>query len=326
MTKPPELPIIDGAIFVDNSALELLQTCPRSFEYSYLNRRISSGDRPALNFGSAIHEALRYRYERWGHSVVSDPQGDISNLLADFFSAHPQSEADYRDLTYATKTIEAYNRFYCAEPFGLCQNKDGKPLVEKTFSFELGQLQNIKIIYTGRIDLAFTNNEGEWIMDHKTTSVFGQQFEDDMAASAQMRGYCMAYWQVFGRRPRGYYVNAIRTRPPLKKDAIDDFLGTKKPGRDDNFKRLYWHVTEDDLMEWKRDTLQQVSTFLYHHSNDFFPRHKKWCVGKYGRCPYYDLCSVPASQRSGLLQSSLFVDNTWSPLNVPKPLPNVSQP
>lgn len=297
----------------------MLQTCPRSFEYSYLRQRVKSSDRPALNFGGALHLALAYRYNQCGSNAVTDEQEQaINEVLSQHFLSNPQPIEEYRNLEYAQQTIKGYNSLYGNEPFTVLKTGKGNPFVEASFSFPLGSVQNTPVYFSGRIDLGFSNNEGEWILDHKTSSQFGQSFEDEMAITPQLIGYCWAFQQAFGRKPLGYWVNAIRSRPPTKDEKRKMEFGEKGKPRTDNYKRLYYYVTDDMIAEWKQDTIELVSTYLWHHDKAFFPRHKKWCVGKYGQCQYYSVCSLPRERREWALSQNVFMDNTWSPLNSAK--------
>lgn len=138
MTNLPPLPLIDGCMFIDNSLLESLTTCPRALQYSRLNRRISSADKPSLSFGSAIHLALEFRYR-----VAKDTRPDNilessqANILSNYFSKNPAPIDDWRNLNWAVETIKRYNQRYPVEEFSLlkydeprkCDKCEGKGAV-----------------------------------------------------------------------------------------------------------------------------------------------------------------------------------------------------
>jgi hypothetical protein len=325
MSDPlPQLPLIDGALLLDNSSLELLQTCPRQFEYSWLRKRILAADKPALNYGGGIHVGLAERYSNYGHRALHEVEEHSCNeAMRVFFEARPQPENDFRTEIAAARLLKAYNTVYQKEPFDILMLPSGKPCVEVSFAFPLGTVQNIPIIFTGRIDLCIKDSTGEWVLDHKTSSVFGQSFNDDMSMTAQFRGYCWAFQQTFGRKPTGYIVNAIRVRPPTKEEKDAESVGIEPAMRKDNFERRPYFITQSEIDEWRLDTLALISTMLFHHDSNFFPRHKKWCVGKYGKCQFFDVCSLPETERLRVLNSNAFEDNVWSPLNEVK---NKTQP
>lgn len=121
MNLPP-LPLVEGAFIIDNSGLELLQTCARAHEYNRLRKRILAAGKPALDFGSAIHLALEWRYRNCKNDSPGvfdeDEQADV---LSTFFAEHPMPEDDFRNLNYAMELIKRYNIKYAIEPFNLME-------------------------------------------------------------------------------------------------------------------------------------------------------------------------------------------------------------
>lgn len=306
----PLLPLVDGALLLDNSTLELLQTCPRSMEYAYLRKRTLAREKPALNFGSAIHAALAHRYKHFEDRALTTPDlVQVLDVLDQHFLANPQPDGDYRTLSLARSLTESYFKVWSREPFKVVQGK-----VEASFALLIGHINGQPVYWTGRIDLVVEENSGIWVMDHKTSSMFGESFWNEMAMTAQQLGYVWACKQSLGKTPRGYIINGIRTRKPTRLDEYDE----TKMVRADDFARQQFVVTEDMLTEWQENVLSLVREFLWHHSNDYMPRKTKWCVGKYGLCPFYDVCSLPRSSREQMLMSSQYEDSVWSPLNKPK--------
>jgi hypothetical protein len=118
----PLLPLIDGCLFVDNSMLELLTTCPRALEYNQLHKRVAANEKPSLNFGSAVHLALEYRYQKYQSRLLDDQYNqDVAHLLSDFFDEHPCPLDDFRNLNWAIEVVKQYNATYAAESFELLQ-------------------------------------------------------------------------------------------------------------------------------------------------------------------------------------------------------------
>lgn len=125
--------------------LELLTTCPRALEYNKLHQRIASNEKPSLNFGSAIHLALEYRYQRY-QSGLLDAQytNDIAVLLSNFFDEHPCPLEDFRNLNWALGIVKQYNHRYAVEEFSLlkydvpqtCAHCDGKGEFEEDIPTE----------------------------------------------------------------------------------------------------------------------------------------------------------------------------------------------
>jgi hypothetical protein len=219
----------------------------------------------------------------------------------------------YRNLTTAQQLVKAYNDHYGPENFTILYQND-KPVIEASLMHDLGTVRGVRIVFTGRVDLSVHYDGKLWNVDHKTTSLYGNSFWDDMGMSAQQRGYCWSLWKATGTLPAGYVINAIRVRRPTKADlALEEATF-----RADDFQRQFFTLAEADLHEWERNTLALVDEMLYHYENDFMPQKRKWCVGKYGRCQFYDVCSLPQDSRETILTSSLYENDTWTPLNKPK--------
>jgi len=197
MNPLPPLPLQNGALFVDNSMLELLTTCPRALQYNRLAKRIAATDKPSLAFGSAVHLALEYRYSTYTN-LPPDAllHSEIADLLTKFFDEHPTPSDDYRNLNWCLEIVRRYNEHYAIEPFQLLVDPTGKPMVELSFALplftfvDLANDRSIPIIYTGRIDLPVLWDGQLSIMDHKSSSMVGPSFFDKMRMSAQQKGYC----------------------------------------------------------------------------------------------------------------------------------------
>jgi len=317
MTKIAELPIIDGCVFLDNSTLEYLTTCTRSMEYYFVRKRILGQNRSALTFGGAIHAGLETRYRVWDEPP---PLPAMIIAATEYMSEHQHEANDHRTLDLATKILRVYADNYSSEPFKVLSGADDQPLVEKSFCIELCSLpydgKKITFFYIGKIDLIIQMDDRCWTLDHKTTSMMGTGFFEEQSVNPQHEGYCWSYWKATGTLPAGFYINAIRVRPPTL--GVDKFGNAKAKKREDvepaDFQRERCYVTEERLLEWEFNTVALLEEFLFNASRDYFPQKKKWCVAKYGRCQYYDICTLPKASREVMIQSPLYIDQTWSPL------------
>lgn len=336
-TLPP-LPLVDGCFLIDNSSLEALQTCPRAFEYSRLSKRISSADKPALSFGTAIHHALEWRYKNCRNTspTIVDEE-EMGKLLHEYFTAHPVTDDEPRNINLAIELMRRYNQKYHLEPFNVLVDDKGQTMVELSFALPLfvykteesvmvetgvispegikeympdQQTKEIPVIYTGRIDLPVMWDDQLIIIDHKTTSMLGPQFFEEQKMSAQQLGYAWAFEQLTGKSVAGFCINGLRTRvPPVKprSQTIDQWW-------DEALQRDIIYIRPEQLTEWKKNVIALIETFFWHYSRQYLPMQTKWCVGKYGKCPYFDVCSLPKQTRPIMLSSPVFTDNTWSPL------------
>jgi hypothetical protein len=308
----PPLPLVDGCLFLDNTTMEYIITCARSAEYYALRKRRLAESRSALFFGGAIHSALEYRYKNAGVLPPNEiPKGQVE-LLTKLFEDAPTALDDFRTASLATSLIRHYNYRYSTEEFKIVQIND-TPAVEQSFAVELCRLPvptwiyptgQIVVIYTGRIDL-LVQWDGLFNVDHKTTSILGTGFFEEQNMSPQQIGYVWAVQKTLGVMPLGYVINAIRTRPPAK---------TRKEAEDDDFIRQKYYCDPQRVVEWERNIIALLEEFLWKYVRGYFPLEQKWCVAKYGRCQYYDVCELNQEHRMTMLMSGRYAPNTWSPL------------
>lgn len=332
MNTLPPLPLVpDGSgnlwLFIDNSSIENLTTCPRAFEYSWLRRKRGAGDRPALNFGSGIHAALEARYKSDAYDYINGAtEQKMFDALTKHFTENPQPEDEYRTLDLATKLVTKYNQKYLTEGFEVAVLEDGRRCVEMPFAVPLtdsggnnirfiysplhgedsGLPTGIYIMYTGKIDLVIREHNQLYTFDHKTAFMFGNGFWQEQQMSGQHVGYNWAVDQVLKVNTQGYRINAIRTRKPAKSNPDPT---------DEDFERNTYYVTSERKQEWKTNLIAVIEEFLWNYSRGYMPMRTKWCVGKYGACQFFDACSLPQEQRLMTLESGLYVDDEWSPLN-----------
>lgn len=328
------LPLQNGAFFVDNSFLEQLQQCPTMLKYNQIERRVLASSKPSLNFGSALHLALEHRYRNFGTDlqdllVKSDCESQQAELLARFFSENPAPEDEYRNLNWAMELVKQYNNRYPIEPFNLLSDAEGKPLVELTFAvpflavdketFEVRIITSLKdlrpnefaLIYCGKVDLPILWDSHLFTMDHKTTSRLGDSFWEEQKVSPQHFGYCWAFKRLLGQQPLGFVINAIRTKEMAAKPK-----GGAAAFWEETFQRNKEYISVDGWQfdEWEKNTIALIEEFFFYLKKGYFPMKRKWCMGKYGKCQYYEVDYAPPHQRMEYLQSSAFEDYTWSPL------------
>lgn len=328
-TAQTALPLVDDALFIDNSSLEVFSTCARAAQYYICEKRESSEERSALGFGKRIHSILESRYRL--NTGVIPPSGDESGTAARMFATAqavfadhvPTGEEDYRNFSTATEFISKYNEFYPVEGFEILRLADGTPAIEIPFALPIGELEingellvrgldggpptlkhfdKIKIIWQGRIDMIVRQNNGIYILDHKTTSMMGPNYFKEFDLSHQVYGYIHSASVLLNSPVAGFIVNALAIRKPTK------------TGKAFEFQRYPIHTEQGLLGEWLTDTMYLVSDFVEMARRGYFPKMTKWCVGKYGTCQYHHICGLPPHSRNIMLHSGNFREVKWNPL------------
>jgi hypothetical protein len=330
------LPLLDGdTLLLDNSSLETFTTCPRSAQYLVCEKRKSSTERSALKFGGIIHQALELRYLAASsmYAQTDEVQSVMMARLSKEFSTWQPPEEDFRTYTCATELIRLYGETYPFESFQVLKDSTGRPFVEMPFAVPIGQIDindriwvkpmaknvdgvvcqsapleerfvsTINLIWTGKIDLAYSLDGRNFILDHKTTSIMGPSYFTSFEDSHQLIGYSWAAEHLLGVPIHGFVVNAIGVRKPTKTGKAFEFI------------RKAFSVDKWQKDEWVSDTMHIVSDFIEMCRRGYLPKHRAWCVGKFGECQFRKVCTLPPEQRQIMLSTGEYEDATWSPLN-----------
>lgn len=305
---------------IDNSSLEVFTTCPRSAEYKLVQSR-TSPTRSPLVYGGAIHAGLEAHYR-------NEPEENVYRAVIDHFDKEKFISLDWRTPDRAIDTLQRYRKRYLVDEFNPAPEEIEIPFSLPLTSFELDDflaygpelltnlpapsrfeagldslyVKRIDVYWTGKIDI-LTRSQGELtLIDHKTTSMVGPTFWKDFELSSQFIGYVWAGQQIKGESITSAWVNAIIGRAPTKTGVGTDF------------ERNRFRYTAEQVQEWEDETKMIVGDFIANLCRGKFPKHTKWCVGKYGVCAYHDVCSLPSKARQSALSSDIYANNTWSPL------------
>lgn len=297
----PLLPPDDNTIFIDNSTLERFAKCARSFEYYAINRRCGNATRIALVFGTAVHAALEARYKglELGNQIAAGM--NILNTI----EIPPE---EHRNAEFLRNVVSQYDTFCMTnddyEPIAV----NGVPFVEHAFALPLGSVAGpngarYNVVYTGKIDLLVKYQDRILPVDHKTTSMFGPSFFDEFVNSSQPHGYAWAAQQLLQQPIDGYMINAIVVRKPTR------------TGTSIEFARQPYFLESGRVDEWRENTLWLIQRFVNDWINKMFPMETTWCCNKYGKCEYFNVCTVAREGREKVIKSNLYTDVVWNPLH-----------
>ena len=323
MSEPSyALPLIDDTLFIDNSTLEVFTTCPRAAQYYVCQKKEKNTERPALRFGGIVHKILETRYRRNDPCVTPECEAAmVATAEAEFAQWTPPLE-EFRNYGAAVNLIHEYNKHYPIEPFRPVMSGQ-TPLIEVPFacllgevpvmetilirnpdgSIELRSVETIKVMWQGRIDMVVQYEGRHYLVDHKTTSVMGPTYFREFEMSSQFHGYTWAAQKLLNTPIHGAIINAIGVRKPTR------------TGVPLEFERKTVQLSQTSLEEWERDTLYIVADFIEMVRRQYMPKHTKWCVGKYGMCQFFDVCTLPVEQRQQMLTTGEYKSVTWNPLS-----------
>jgi hypothetical protein len=322
----------DLILEIDNSSLEYFNSCARSAEYQLVHKRGFDGS-SATMYGGAIHNFL----ERNVRGVSFED--NVRAMQEEFALMPPKDVDDWRTFDHALTAMQMYRTMYAQrDDFGVAFDGKNQPLVEVPFRLPLTtidldatipytaelivvddptpkpvKVKRVHIYWTGKIDLLGWHGADmpvPAVMDHKTTSMLGPTFFKDFELSQQVVGYVWATRQLV--EPLGLPREFAGTLT-----FILDVIAGRKPSRtgvQNEFVRQKYVYTEAMLLEWQVNVSHLTADFLAHLLRGYFPMQTKWCVGKYGMCPFHDVCVLPANLRLQHLYAA-YAPVKWSPLN-----------
>ena len=171
----------------------------------------------ALDFGIAVHKGLEVFYDpermTYGRQMREDFAlraftDSCSNQRARVLLAQPnlavETEEDFAEReTLGEGMLEHY--FLWSK-----ENDDFVP-VKSEVEFEV-PIPGIDAVYQGRIDLIIENEQGTWIVDHKTAAQFTDTAYMDL--DMQVSSYCWAIRKQLGIEVKGVIINELRKSVP----------------------------------------------------------------------------------------------------------------
>jgi hypothetical protein len=285
-----------GQLKLANSEYEPIDACPAKGAFAVLARRVSARNQIALVFGDAFHGAMEAH-------LLGKPVDEQINIA--LTRARNNNMGQFEDAKRNYGSLETLIRIYNAEyemritkfkPFMLDETT---PAVEKTFELPLGHVYayhgngetiKIDVIIRGKLDLLSYWKDGKpWVVDHKTTSIMGEQFTADKMRGSQFILYVMGARTLVPHNPvGGCVINAACIR--AKNMEFKTFDLPFPQWQLDQFKMNFLLRVQG----WLRDI------YLGLESGDMLTNRQS-CVTKYGKCAYFDVCQAHPSMQDGIL-------------------------
>lgn len=325
-------------LVIDNSSAEKFVTCPTSANFYLVHGREAHARNSALVFGGAIHAGLE-------SLLKGDPDEVQDQRILRHFTENPApTSEDYRTPMRALEVLRHYRqRATFPDYVWELQSDSSGPLIERAFELPLGVIDvgcrirtihpnqwgdgvvdeteggvwvdKIHVAWSGRTDAVAHCNNAVRVVDHKTTSIAGDQVSKDFFLSNQTIGYVWAAQQLWPElNVSGFCVNFIHLKRPAAGAGLMD-RGPRGGEPALNFFRSYFDYTPERIRWWENNALLIVSDFIQCLVRNEFPSHTKWCFGKYGQCPYHDVCSIDDLEAQlRVLHSDMYKSVTWNPV------------
>lgn len=307
----------NGELHIDNSDYVNWNSCfIKGLFADALKRQPTKGQGP-LAYGSAIHKALEVYHASDKPDMDEVIQAGTDEAIAENL---PAIADEKRNMESLVSTLWSYNADYVSrsDKFKVV-TLDNKLLIEQGFSLPLGEFNIepvptldipglIQIYWQGKIDMVVIDQATNelWIVDHKTTSVMGEKYVDGMLRSNQMLGYSWAteeLTKVFDMKVAGVIINAIAVR---------------KSGTE--FRRWRIPYPQWQLDEWHGEVVdgcyELLEKLVRYLSGEAAIPNRESCVGKYGRCQFFDVCNMHPDMKDGtLFDDEQYKISTFDPLS-----------
>lgn len=299
-----------GSKIYDNSILSAYKDCPRKYQLRYLMDWRSEGTSMPLVFGLSWHSGqdVVWQYAR----KVSGEQ-ELANLaMVKFYETWEAeglpAELDMEQIErYAPRTPLIAHEMYA----GYIRDRwkilmEAQVLaVEQPFAVPMPGREDTW--YVGRLDKVIDFNSQVLVIEHKTTTSYKKDggfqtaYVESWFSDAQMKGY------QFGG---GLYFNG------LSQVWVDAALVHKKEHK--HFRFIPVAHQMPIIEEWIADTDKWIARLELDTAKEYFPKNENACFGKYGRCPFVDICrsipdnALPEEPPPG------FIIEKWSPFDLLK--------
>lgn len=301
---------------INFSSLSVMQECQRKTEYLLIRKLRPNLDSPALLFGSAIHKGLEtfYRGKRTQRVIPSEYREIMQQIACgrwesawsesllfcaayDFVTKAEPLKAlpddNKRSIFTGVWMLQHYMERYLTDEYVVYEDDKG-PIVERGFTFRLGEEAGMIIDVFGTIDFVMKNEVTGQILpgDHKTASSL-YDFYDMCKPNHQYTIYTQAANKVFGLECDSFLINALQVKAPPK---------TSK-GSPPDFARQITTRTADDFEETKDAITLACLTFRANHIANTWPLSAPGPCSKYGGCSFREVCAAPKELRENIIQA-----------------------
>lgn len=282
-------------INLDNSKRSTFASCPKKYYWQYIRHLQPKIGAEALIFGKVYH-AFHEGYRKACKENLSKEE-KIKQALA-FGVASWAKEMSFPYII-DTEDVRTFDNCYLAfvkyfETF----TEDIIPIeIEHYFSEPLFTERDYTVSFAGKIDCIGTLKKGEniAIFDDKTTSYSLNAIKEQSSRSAQFLGYSWIASKL-SSPTNIVYVNCV-------------YLKNLKSGLVIQHDRGVCIFSEHDYIEWHKSFISTAYRIVEAHKTNNFPMEFDSCFGKYGRCKFLELCSMPA-YNEGYIEEN-FIEREW---------------
>lgn len=208
-----------GRLRLSFTRVDTFERCPRRFRYQYVDG-LPQAPAPQLSFGSSVHSALEWLYDR-KHPVLPSRE-ELLQALFDTWDTTGYAEVgrdeQLRAYEHARAVVSAFHSRLEREGFRL------PAATEAWFELPMGT----DVVVVGSIDRLDVDDDGTMhVIDYKTNR--RARTRAQVRDSLQLAIYALATRELYGRLPAtvglDFVVPGVVVRVPIEEIALDTVPG-----------------------------------------------------------------------------------------------------
>jgi len=308
----------------DNTRISQYKTCPRSYFIRHVLGWRSEGTGLALIFGLSWHDAQDIV---WGQAKKNNPFTDKPHdpsSLAEFAFLNFQQTWEENGMP-ANPSFDWNNQYAPRTPSIAREMLHAYTtarwnMLQEAVVFAIEQPFAVPIPgmpghwYIGRLDKGVEFNSQRLILEHKTTTAyatignFRTDYVDSWYMSSQVKGYEFGGNLFYGD------VNAVWVDAALVHKKIHDAFKFIPVAHS-------FPLVEEWLLgtkKWIAEISEEEENYRAKGSLDptMFKKNEESCFGKYGPCPYIDICRSVADPSALDSVPGGYVYEKWEPFSI----------
>jgi len=290
--------------FYDNTMVSSYKECPRRYQIRHKLGWRSQGTAMPLIFGLSWHAGMD---AVWTYAPKL-PSGELADIAlmqfletweAEGMPARPDLEQlealGNRNPSVAHEMIVNY-----IAARGAMLREAKLVACEQPFAVPLPGATDVW--YIGRLDKVIEYNGQTLVIEHKTTS----EYKKD----GGFKSLYIESWYS-DSQVKGYQFGGAMFFPDLSQVWVDAALVHKTVH--DAFRFVPVAHQQPLLQEWLRDTLDWVKRIQGDAERNYFPKNESACIGKYGACPFLDICRTTADPAKLAGPPPGYILDRWEP-------------
>lgn len=291
--------------FFDNTRLSSYKDCPRKYQLRHILNWSRTSTAIPLSFGSSWHSAMDAVWK-----VAQSENERQTRMIAQ--AAFEQTwEEEGLPVDLSVELVEKFSprvpmvandmlNHYIVTRWRMLQESE-VVAIEQPFAVPLPDLTDTW--YVGRLDKVVKFGGQTLVIEHKTTTAYKKDggflssFTEGWDSDSQVKGYEYGGSLYFG----------------IQQVWIDAALVHKTVH--DKFRFIPVQHQKPILIEWVEDAKNWIARIASDTERNYFPKNENSCIGKYGACPFLDICRTQSAPTEGAEPPEGYEVNEWTPFD-----------